>query len=441
MEGRRNKSDVFHGVSAPDVEKDGEEEVSMMGKMSKRRLSSFLQIIKEFRDSVYRSSGEGDGPSSVFYVPNEDEDDGDDDNIAAVVRGGCDGGISRGLLRTESSSSLKVGAHAYENIGTSSGSEFGNNESLEKPRQKSGRNGDGGGRNKIGFGSVGNLGETGDHHGDATSHASGTGASKVKSTKSNGSRRCSASDQNLNDGFKDNDEYGEDCGNSRGMVMGNELENENEFGPQSLFITANGSCRSGGRNLKNESGRRNHLDRRIIASSSSSTKMGIISGQETNGGTAPTSTNNGGWQLDGNCTVGNSNSITTASATTVNMDNSSSNRASYASNTSRASNISSESFKDIFARNLKRPFKSSETNKTKVIRNEHFFATNSLNVGVCIVALLLMRGLIISIFVQFPCSMLCYCCCLFTIFYIYSNHATICPLMSCQACYYSIFST
>lgn len=384
MEGRRNKSDVFNGMEGS----LNEEEMGMMSKMSKRRLS-FFQIIKEIRDSVSQrhNSNGGDGPSSVFYVPNEDDDEAeDDDNFGGVVS-------KDGLFRVDSSSSLKLRAHhAYENIGTSSGSEFGgNNESLEgKKRQKNSRTSDRnesrGGRNKFGFGSVGNLGESceaGDHHSDCDGTASGTShapvgsGAKEKSKKS--SRRCSASDQNLNDGFKDNDENGEE----EASRMGNESENESKFGPQSLFIEERSS--GGGRRKSSKeraAGNRtgaNHPDRRNICSnsctgpvgrdSSLSSKMGIISGQEINGGTGSNPSN--GWQVDGKCAILSSTS--SASALDAITAAPCSNRASYASSASRASTTSSESFSEIFARNLRRTFKSSQANKLKVMRTRFIF--------------------------------------------------------------------
>lgn len=358
MEGRR-KSEVVNGWT--EVE---EEEMSILRKMSKRRLS-LLQIMKKIGDSVSKRQGVEE-PSSTFYVPNED---GDEDGIAS------------GLFRTDSLSSLKVGGnhhhhHAYENIGTSSGSEFGgNNETLEEnTRQKSSSRG---GRNKFAFGSVGNLGEScevGDHQGCAslTGHAPVGTAAKAKSTRR---QRCSASDQNLNGGFQDNDEYEQDddqldgaiggAGKQRIMGRGNEAENENEFGAQSLFIGSrkgNKLARGNSRKDQGMGASGNHVDRRVIGGG------GFISGQEINGG-AGAGGGSGGWQLDGNCVVNCSTYATAADA----LDGTANNRASYASSTSRTSTTSTESFRELFARNLKRPFKSNQANKTKVIRNENFF--------------------------------------------------------------------
>lgn len=305
----------------------------LMRKMSQRTLS-FFQIFQSATKNGDGDEGDTVGgrrrrprveSSSVFYVSNDDDDDDvDEDND--------DDDNNDTFLQLDFPNNQAGSPPAYENIGgtSTSGSELGGTLEGKKRRQKT-NNGGGTGRNKFGFGSVGNLGErTKPGEGDDDD---GDGDSHVPSKRNS---KGSGSEQNLNDP-ETPDGLEELIGTSRRR---NESENENGVGvggPQSLFIRRKGS---GGPSHQHQQNPPPPPDRKFIggagSSSSTSSKKGkesssVISGQQP--------------EING---CGN-------------------NRASYTSSTSRTSTTSSElSFSEIFARNMKRTFKSNKTSNKQV---------------------------------------------------------------------------
>lgn len=303
------------------VDTQASSESPISRKMSKRKIS-FLQIINKIRDSIPQRSSNDDNAasSSVFYVGNEDEEDlDDDDHTNSAPLAASTSPTSPDPFRLKPN---------YENI-PSSGSEC--NGTLICDNQ-----GVASGKNKFGFSSVGNLGEScgllEDKKDDENRHAfQPTTTSNIRAVR----RRCTVSEQNLNDAII----HGEN----------NESENESEFGPQSLFIMEHGGVATNSEKME-PTRRRAPPDRRIIAqagatSSSSSGVKGIISGQQEE---------MNGWQVDG---TGPPDGVSSSDK----------HRQSGGSSTSRASTTSSESLSEMFARNFKRTFRG---NKMKQVNTK-----------------------------------------------------------------------